>query len=150
MEMRLECSGSHRGFDYRVIVMPMGYRCGYVRLPEGHPWYGFDFQDIKVSVHGGLTFSCLVKDDLPILENGYWIGFDCMHAFDIPDTDEMNSEIMRSYGYKIANMWGKIHGSQIRNRGYVESQCRNLCEGCAEVKRMEDDYIKTNVKNEGD
>ena len=34
-----------------------GWGNGYVRIPEGHPYYEKTYDDIPVSVHGGLTFS---------------------------------------------------------------------------------------------
>lgn len=56
-----------------------GWGNGYVKLPKGHPWYGKDYDDIKVSVHGGLTYSRQ--------EGKYWvIGFDCAHFNDTPAT----------------------------------------------------------------
>lgn len=55
--------------------------CGYVAIPEDHPFYGKHFKDIdmtlqpmekrKIKVHGGLTFS----------DKGMF-GFDCGHPTD--------------------------------------------------------------------
>lgn len=67
-----------------------GNRCGYVRVPPGHPLYGRDYGDPDVDVHGGLTFAdiepCTEHDD----GQGWWFGFDCGHAGDArydPDAD---------------------------------------------------------------
>lgn len=50
--------------------------CGYVLLPEGHPLYGADYDDVDFEVHGGLTFA----GDL----YGVWaLGFDCAHYMDL-------------------------------------------------------------------
>ena len=52
--------------------------CGYVRIPEGHPFYKKDYGDLPwLSVHGGLTYSRMEKD-------GWTIGFDCNHYDDNP------------------------------------------------------------------
>lgn len=34
-----------------------GSLCGYVGVPEGHPWHGLDYGEIDAEVHGGLTFA---------------------------------------------------------------------------------------------
>jgi hypothetical protein len=49
--------------------------CGYVKVPDGHPCERLWYDDVKVDVHGGLTFRCKVKD-------GSWFGFDCGHFGD--------------------------------------------------------------------
>ena len=49
--------------------------CGYVKVPVGHPAHGKYYDDVDVSIHGGLTFSQLSED-------GTWFGFDCGHAGD--------------------------------------------------------------------
>jgi hypothetical protein len=45
---------------------------GYVLLPDNHPFYGKDYDEIDVDAHGGITYAD---------EDG-WIGFDTAHAFD--------------------------------------------------------------------
>lgn len=35
----------------------MKHLCGYLAVPEGHPWYGKHYGDIGADVHGGLTYS---------------------------------------------------------------------------------------------
>ena len=42
----LDCM-AHRG--------PLGAWCAYVGVPEGHPAYGQDYDDVDVDAHGGLT-----------------------------------------------------------------------------------------------
>ena len=75
-------------FEVRVtdLIQPFWY-CGYVRIPEDHPYYGQKYQDndreieSKMDVHGGITFS-----DKKIRRNssdeGWYIGFDCNHHTD--------------------------------------------------------------------
>jgi hypothetical protein len=70
-----------------------GNLCGYVGVPEGHPWFGKNYSDLlDVEVHGGLTFAekcqeddkehgiCHVEDDGV---KRYWLGFDCGHSQDL-------------------------------------------------------------------
>lgn len=73
--------------------IPTGWGNGYVLIPAGHPLHGKDYDDINeyVEVHGGLTFSKLVDEELiersendePKLDNndiGKWmVGFDTAH-----------------------------------------------------------------------
>ena len=65
-----------------------GWGNGYVVIPQGHPAHGKDFTDIKVLVHGGLTFSVNADNlqDWPSLieeDKGCWVvGFDTSHSGD--------------------------------------------------------------------
>jgi len=65
-------SGVEDGIEWAVCRAPLyGAVNGYVRIPDGHPWSGLDYDAIDVRVHGGLTFA---RDG--------WIGFDTLHAGD--------------------------------------------------------------------
>lgn len=62
---------------YRCLVKPngLGYRCGYVMLPEGHPLEG-DFDAVEDAyVHGGVTY-------FKQLDRHWVVGFDCAHIVD--------------------------------------------------------------------
>ena len=59
-----------------------GWGNGYVRIPEGHPYYEKTYDDIPVSVHGGLTFSDHIFGDSKHFSDGYWVGFDTAHYGD--------------------------------------------------------------------
>lgn len=71
-------------------IIDCGWGNGYVLIPEGHPLHGKRYNDIEVGVHGGLTFSELVDeemiknwDELTEADKGMWmIGFDTAHAWD--------------------------------------------------------------------
>jgi len=70
-----------------------GWGNGYVVIPEGHKLHGIDYNDIDVSVHGGLTFSALADsdmvddwDELSEGDLGSWVvGFDTCHWGDSID-----------------------------------------------------------------
>ena len=115
--------GWHLGFMWIVMHNGMGYRCGYVRVPAGHPWHSMHQNDIhyQMHIHGGLTYAnhlvCGIGDGV-----SWWLGFDCAHAWDAPDPAlpcELTS--YRVYGEMINR--GRI----IRTQAYVEQECRNLC-----------------------
>jgi hypothetical protein len=80
---------------YECVVLEVPWFCGYVRLPDHHPWhdkgYGSDLcghdgcyqhsPESQIDVHGGITF-----DGRPHGETkGFWYGFDCAHAGDFVD-----------------------------------------------------------------
>ena len=52
--------------------------CGYLILPEDHNYYGKDYDNIPIDVHGGLTYAG--KNSL--LNEEWCIGFDCGHFND--------------------------------------------------------------------
>lgn len=55
--------------------------CAYVGVPVKHPLSGFDYNDIPLSVHGGLTFS---GEFTPFesLRGYWWYGWDYGHCDD--------------------------------------------------------------------
>ena len=87
------------GLDCLVVRNYMGGLCGYVGVPADHPDFGVEYDDVDVSVHGGLTFAgrCWTP---PGVDEGqpsagvchvpfegrphevYWLGFDCGHYQD--------------------------------------------------------------------
>lgn len=83
--MIIERIWNFNGFDcVAALNEQMGVRVGYVRIPEDHQWYGLDYDDIPCEAHGGLTFSNFHPGIEWAVEipDGYWIGFDCGHAWD--------------------------------------------------------------------
>lgn len=79
----------------------LGFLCGYVFVPEGHPDFGKHYDDVDVTVHGGLTYA-----------NGGCFGFDCGHAGDLTPAFE--------------NMLESSMGDVYRNMDYVRGQLRSL------------------------
>ena len=81
--------------------MDFGWGMGYILIPHNHPFYGKHYDDISISVHGGLTYGKKFNSDnfLKWIENreihgdvtkenyqkfnNYWIiGFDTNHYGD--------------------------------------------------------------------
>jgi len=109
-----------KGFDWVVLHNGMGFRCGYVRLLPGHPWYGKHYDEIDAKVHGGLTYAA--SDD----EGSWWVGFDCGHYGDARDLG-----LPMPAGIKKILPLTPLDGQVIRTQEYVEQQCRLLCEQAA-------------------
>ncbi len=93
-EELIKQEGNYKAFEYKGykcrILRPhklmsqnsnMIFLCGYVLIPKGHLAYGKHYDDIDVSVHGGLTYAEEYLFVQP--EKGWWIGFDCGHAGDL-------------------------------------------------------------------
>lgn len=82
------------GLPGLIVRVPSGALCGYVGLAEGHKLHGMSYDDVDVSVHGGLTFSNSCQADADETtgichkpsegepEHVWWFGFDCAHSGD--------------------------------------------------------------------
>ena len=115
-------TGTHRGYQWIVTHNTSGYRCGYLRLPKGHPWHGLGMLDIPVAVHGGITFAeADVECDAPGADDAWWIGFDCAHAGDAPDPSLPNEMPLDLIGCLFSD-------DVVRTQEYVETECRDLAD----------------------
>ncbi len=117
--------GEHLGLQWAVVHNTMGYRCGYVRLPAGHPWHG-QLEPEDADVHGGITFSEPdVPCDAPGADDAWWLGFDCAHA-----GDGMDPTLPGDH-HKYMHLLSGSRCGVIRTQEYVEAECRRLCEQAA-------------------
>ena len=117
---RVISKGEAYGLEWAVTHNGMAYRCGYVRIPAGHPWHGKSYHDIPAKAHGGLTFSAPdVPCTVPGPDNAWWIGFDCAHGFDLADPALPCTH--------PAPPCFPLCGREIRTQEYVEQQCMELC-----------------------
>lgn len=100
------------GYSCLVRRNGMGALCGYVAIPQGHPWYNIHYDEIYgVDVHGGLTFSGSREG----FENTFWVGFDCGHWGDlIPGTNKYKDGGFDEETYKTV--------------AYVQEECARLCQ----------------------
>ena len=104
-----------------------GALCGYVGVPQGHPWHGKSYSEealYDISVHGGLTFAkgcghdadpstgiCHLPDPGEP-DNTWWFGFDCAHHMDL------------SPGYES---YHRFHANETyRDLAYVEREIASL------------------------
>lgn len=76
------------GYPCIIQRNPRGAWCGYVGVPETHPYFGKKYDDrvINIEVHGGLTFSDFCGNVICYIpnENKVWLlGFDCAHINDV-------------------------------------------------------------------
>lgn len=137
----------HAGLDCLIQRNRWGVWCGYVGLPKGHPFYGLSYNDVGVSVHGGLTYSeecsghiCHVTEDAE--DKVYWFGFDCGHAGDYNPGLIKNDKIIRNLMEKEGRLLSSlevsadlariVHGVY-RDQAYVTEETKQLAEQLAAV-----------------
>ena len=122
-------TGTHEGFEWIVTNNGSGYRCGYVRVPKGHPWHGKGYMDegFDPDVYCGITFA---QPDLPCDKAGeddaWWLGFDCAHGGDDPDPELPGSDAPWSKALKLED-------GTPRSQEFAESNCLSLCEQAAKA-----------------
>lgn len=136
LQPKQESRFEYKGLACVVLFMPMGYRCGYVGLPEENKYYRKNYEDIPVECHGGLTYS---SDTLfgQTDNNTWWIGFDCGHFCDgldieliysyYNDTLETMGPVSRNtYIGSIERMFDIHSEYPVRTLEYIENECRNI------------------------
>jgi hypothetical protein len=124
--------GTHAGYEWEITHNGGGYRCGYVRLPAGHPWHGLDRGAVPADAHGGLTFA---QPDTHCGKGGaddaWWIGFDCSHlgdGGDLPDPELPNGDVMADTLADACARAGLAWTGTIKTTAYVRDRCAELCE----------------------
>lgn len=143
-----EATFVHKGFKCQVMRMVAeeadgfmfgGHLCGYICIPDDHPWRKLDWNnkwngvDLEPEIHGGLTF---YREK----EGEYWIGFDCAHLGDLVPS----SEALQRHFKKTDNIYAEsfrlldeikktskipsIFDGVYRPIRYVIGECRQLAE----------------------
>ena len=106
------------GYEAEVLAMPMGHRCGYVTVPEGHPCADKDYNELRVDVHGGLTYGHNRK-----------FGFDCAHWDDAKDPALMSEEYRKIYSeWPMFDEFGTI-----RTLEFCVDECESLASQLKEL-----------------
>lgn len=87
-----------------ISITKGGYN-GYILVPVDHPWFGKDYNEIEVDVHGGLTFARAH----PYIKDIWVLGFDTAHYGDDEDNwtfDTVLAETLslRDQAAAIANL----------------------------------------------
>lgn len=127
----IEADFVHMSLRCIVVAQGMGFRCGYVGVPMGHPFYQKTSStyipelknslDRTIEIHGGITFS----EFIPKYDNYlWWFGYDCAHAGDAYDLDLMSPDYRRIYSNSILTR----DESAIRSKEYCIEECKKLAE----------------------
>jgi len=138
----LLAKGVHEGYEWEVTSNGCGYRCGYVRIPPGHPWHGKDYDSAEPypDVHGGLTFA---EPDVHCGKGGeddaWWLGFDAAHLGDAADPSLPTRD-----GTPLPGLIRVCDGDTIKTTEYVTAECQRLAEQAAAAGS----YITRGVQDE--
>ena len=73
--------GVFQGYDFVIRRTEMGHLCGYVKI-DGFKNVNFEYGDIYMECHGGITFDGASKILSKDVRKYRWIGFDCGHCGD--------------------------------------------------------------------
>lgn len=109
-----------------ALVLQIGgdHHCGYVLIPEGHPLHGVGYDDVEgIEAHGGLTFSGSLYG-----QDGWWLGFDCMHA-----GDDHSPEFLAEWNAKYPGLF--LPNGLFRDVDYVSKECESLASQVMEDKQ---------------
>lgn len=109
-----------------------GFLCGYVGIPEGHPWHGVDYNDIEAEVHGGLTFGD-EGDGERWPKGSYWVGFDCAHGGDLIPWTEPIMLFARGFSHKEHYPDEDTYRDIVYVTNETESLARQAAEAVKEV-----------------
>ncbi len=120
--------------DCLIVRNHFGSLCGYVGVPQGHPFYGVHYakvyQSLPDGVHGGLTYSdncfgdiCHRADDGDVGgASVWWLGFDCAHYQDFsPGLYATVRGLSSDPAMEI--LW---HGKSYKAVGYVTEEVTRL------------------------
>jgi hypothetical protein len=101
------------GLQCRIVRhLIFGHLCGYVRVPDKHELQASDYNEIRVDVHGGLTYG-----GCPDGYQGYWLGFDYHHFPDLAPHCKWDMESLEQGDYLV-----------YRDMAYVRDQCCKLAQ----------------------
>jgi len=141
--VKIEREWTHAGLNCAVTLTSYGaHRCGYVRVPPGHPLHGKEFMADPpngvdmLEVHCGINFSeiepCAHDDG-----TGWWFGFDCGHVgYDRKFDPDVDVEKMSEVGRGVFEIWSKcsffMEGHYWRE-DEVAAECEHLAEQLVEV-----------------
>lgn len=121
-------SGDHVGYRWMAGHNGRGHRCGFIRVPSGHPWHGKPPHEVGARVHGGLNWSNMSRRS-----RGYWLGFECNLDSDAPDLSlPMEAEERERLRHLPIR-----EGAQTRTQEYVENECRSLCAQAAKAAQVD-------------
>lgn len=138
------------GLDCLIVRGPSGSLCGYVGVPESHPLFQRDGEELFV--HGGITFTNFCQESPPGFPNHqvcripfggrpekvWWFGFDCAHSRDASPLGQIH---LRSVKHVLGSdaealfrqnqMWPC---GVYRNFHYVRRQCASLAAQLAAIE----------------
>lgn len=98
------------GIEFKCYIRRQpraGHLCGYIHLTPDSDFYGYEYDDIPVDCHGGLTYGSEHDTE-------WVIGFDCGHLNDLQPF------------YTDMEYYGKT--GTYRDMEFVKKECESICE----------------------
>lgn len=136
---KMQWTNRTTGLECLIVRNRVGALCGYVGVPDTHPYHGKGYDDIEAQVHGGLTFAKACQEGPPeetichVPEPGkpdnlWWFGFDCAHCGDFFPQSNHFAATMPNWPVSVRDR-DEIY----RTVDYVSRQCRSLAKQLAAV-----------------
>ena len=122
----------HAGFACFVKRGPLGVWCGYVGVPQGHPAYGYGYDDVPVEVHGGLTYADSCKGGIchvpqpGMPDDVWWLGFDCGHSWDEVPLTAAGSKFAMLEG--LTALFEGVNERTYKTLAYAQDETRKLAD----------------------
>jgi hypothetical protein len=98
-----------------------GHLCGYVKVPEDHPYFCKCYSNMQIKVHGGLTYG--------FFDSNGWIGFDCAHLCDLVPFIEKS--IMLRHCFYVGTPYKK--STSYKNMNFCIEQCKSIVDQLLDV-----------------
>lgn len=89
---------TYKGYNYAVVSQGV-FPCGYVEIPESHPYYKKEYMKCNIRCHGGLTFSGKLNEELGLPTNTFWLGWDYGYYGDLLGYDFLLKDIAIGNAY---------------------------------------------------
>lgn len=106
----------YKNYNCMVLRMWDFHLNGYIEIKKGHKLYEVHYDKINnIEVHGGFTFSGTLDDK-------YYIGFDCAHAWDYIPSILHNYNMYDFYISRIDRFTNEVY----RTEKYVIKECKNV------------------------
>jgi hypothetical protein len=135
-----EIVSNYRNYQYAIWFNDVqGYRCGYVQIPENHPYFEKEYIDDLLNITSvGLTFSGHIKG-----LSGWFIGWDHHHLWDGIDEEGIrnaHSDLSKEELYEILeyarSMAGEPYGS-VAYTDDVENECHKVIDELIKISTTE-------------
>jgi hypothetical protein len=114
------------GIEFRCYIRRVprsGHLCGYVHLTPDNDYFGYEYDDIPVTCHGGLTYA---SDH----DNEWVIGFDCAHYDDLQPF------------YTDQDIYGD--NRVYKDMEFVTEECESICEQLSTKSKAHNRSFKLN------
>lgn len=111
---KIEREWKHAGLSCAVTLTDLfAHRCGYVRVPPGHPLHGISGWDLDVTSTLSINFAKLEPCSEHEDGQGWWFGFDCAQggaAFFDPKADLslVEDPVMAEHIKRMIHMQGDL------------------------------------------